>query len=62
MRGKVYVDSADGLMSLMHSASYDLSYPMLYEILSTNPRVLYFERKTDQEQFLLLYPELKGQL
>lgn len=62
MRGKVYVDSTDGLMALMPTASYELSYYLIYQALLVHPGVLYFARKTDEEQFLAVYPELRGKL
>lgn len=62
MRGKVYVDSTDGLMGLMPTASYDLSYYLIYQALLVNPGVLYFVNKTDEAQFLAVYPEFRGKL
>lgn len=62
MRGKVYVDTTEGLMSLMPTGSYDLSYYLISQALIGHPGVLYFERETDKAQFLLFYPELEGKL
>lgn len=62
MRGKVHVESTDGLQSLMPAGSYDLSYYLIYQALLTSASVLYFARETDKAQFLLLYPEFVGKI